>query len=90
MASIAPVFSVQLKQVIKKYNSSISLCTSTTKTYFVYLLQDETAADWQGVKKKRLQLQGTKKKGCKAVMRLKYIELYPEHKVGNYSLDFVQ
>ncbi|KAL3179531.1 hypothetical protein MRX96_037915 [Rhipicephalus microplus] len=42
---------------------------------------DESAAHWQGIKKKRLQLQGTKKKGCKATMHLKYIELYREHKV---------
>ncbi|KAL3222042.1 hypothetical protein MRX96_029030 [Rhipicephalus microplus] len=43
--------------------------------------QDEPAAHWQGIKKKRLLLQGTEKKGCKATMNLKYIKLYQEHKV---------
>ncbi|KAL3189944.1 hypothetical protein MRX96_020281 [Rhipicephalus microplus] len=43
--------------------------------------QDEPAADWQGIKKMRLQLQGIKKKDCKAAMHLKYIEVYLEHKV---------
>ncbi|KAH8036660.1 hypothetical protein HPB51_003550 [Rhipicephalus microplus] len=47
--------------------------------------QDEPDADWQGIKKKRLLLQGTENKGCKATMNLKYIKLYQEHKVGNYS-----
>ncbi|XP_037501718.1 uncharacterized protein LOC119375575 isoform X2 [Rhipicephalus sanguineus] len=46
----------------------------------------DTTADWQAIKKKRLQLQGTKKKGCRAVMNFKYIELYPKSKFLHASI----
>ncbi|KAL3211498.1 hypothetical protein MRX96_036376 [Rhipicephalus microplus] len=42
-----------------------------------------STTDWQKevYEKKRVNLQGTKKKGCAATMKLKWIELYPDFQV---------
>nr|XP_050032686.1 uncharacterized protein LOC126529124 [Dermacentor andersoni] len=42
-----------------------------------------STADWpkEVYEKKRMNLQGTKKKGCAATMNLKWIELYPDFQV---------
>ncbi|XP_075746247.1 uncharacterized protein LOC142803871 [Rhipicephalus microplus] len=45
--------------------------------------QSSSTTDWQKqvYEKKRVNLQGTKKKGCAATMNLKWIELYPDFQV---------
>ncbi|XP_075726230.1 uncharacterized protein LOC119167191 isoform X1 [Rhipicephalus microplus] len=47
--------------------------------------QSSSTPDWQKemYEKKRVNLQGTKKKGCAATMNLKWIELYPDFQVCN-------
>ncbi|KAH7937576.1 hypothetical protein HPB49_013194 [Dermacentor silvarum] len=46
-------------------------------------LPGSSTTDWpkEVYKKKRMNLQGTKKKGCAATMNLKWIELYPDFQV---------
>ncbi|KAK8781226.1 hypothetical protein V5799_017433 [Amblyomma americanum] len=43
---------------------------------------EATATDWsqKTFEKKRLNVQGTKKKGCHATLSLKWIELFPDFK----------
>ena len=51
----------------------------------LFHLQGSSTTDWpkEVYEKKRMNLQGTKKKGCEATMHLKWIELYPDFQVRN-------
>lgn len=56
-------------------------------TFFLFIAQESSpsdSCDWtaETFKKKKIKLQGTKKKGCEATMDITEVEIFPEYSVS--------